>query len=266
MRSTSNVRLPIGGAAKAAGTCLIVMMPFVVCGQDSADGLQFEAASVRLHTVASPSTGRSGIEETPGLIRIENLSLKAIIEVAYGVRDFQIGGPGWLDAISVDITAKPQAGYKHEHLQPLLRYLLADRFKLVVHRDSKDVSGFALVIAKSGPKVPEATQPRGFFTVRPGLIACTRVTSAELARALARMVGRPVVDRTGLAAAYDVRMEWTPDQAPVAPGGDDKAGPAEPGLTLFAALQDQLGLRLQTEKVPIDTVIVDHVEKAPTEN
>ncbi|MGO9256363.1 MAG: TIGR03435 family protein [Bryobacteraceae bacterium] len=248
------------------GACLFV---FTVCGvpaQDHAGRLEFEAASVKLHTAASPSTGRSGIEETQGLIRIENLSLKVVIQTAYGVKDFQIAGPAWLGTVCFDIAAKPPAGYKHEQLQPLLCNLLADRFKLAVHHDSKETSGFALVVAKGEHKLHEATGPRGFFTGRPGLIAGTRVSMGELASVLARMLGRPVVDRTGLTAAYDVKVEWTPDQAPQAPGGDQTKEASEPELSLFTALHDQLGLRLQTQKVSVEVVIVDHVEKVPTEN
>jgi len=252
MRSTAALRL-------------VVLAARSVWGQDDSGRLAFEAASVKLHTAASPTTGRSGIEETQGLIRIENLSLKALIEGAYGVKDFQLSGPGWLGAVAFDIVAKPPAPYRHEQLQPLLRNLLADRFQLAVHHESKETADFALVVAKGALKLHEATKPREFFTVRPGLIAGTRVSTAELASALARVLGRPVVDATGLTAGYDVMMEWTPEQAPPAPGDEKKETP-EPGISLFTALHEQLGLRLQTQKVPVDTVIVDRVEKAPTGN
>jgi uncharacterized protein (TIGR03435 family) len=254
------------GLAGTIVACLLALTAWDTWAQQGAGRIQFEAATVKLHTNASPDTGRSGIEETQGLIRIENLSLKAIIEAAYGVKDFQFTGPGWLDAVSFDIVAKPPAGYEHKQLQPLLRDLLADRFKLAVHHDTKETSGFALVIAKGGPRLREATEPRGFFTVRPGLIAGTRVSIAELTSALARISGHPVVDNTGLTAEYEVKLEWTPDQAPpvVSAGGKDNS--LETGPSLFAAINDQLSLRLQTKKVPVDMVIVDHVEKMPTEN
>lgn len=244
---------------------ILAWMAVAAWGQD-AGGLQFEAATIRLHTVATPSTGRSGIEETPGLIRIENLSLKAIIREAYGVRDFQFAGPGWLDSVSFDITAKPPGGYRHEQLQPLLRNLLASRFKLAVHHESKEVAGFALVAGKGGHKLQESSQPRGFFTVRPGLIEGPRISTVQLAGALARMVGRPVADQTGLAALYEIKLEWAPEAAATVPGGDERSNPAEPALSLFTALQDQLGLKLEAQKVTVDTVIVDHVERVPSEN
>jgi uncharacterized protein (TIGR03435 family) len=247
---------------RSIGLCLIVISACSVWGQ-SEEHLQFEAASIKPTTA---STGRSGIEETPGLIRIENLSLKAIIEAAYGVKDYQCTGPGWMAIYSFDIAAKAPAGYRHEQLQPLLRNLLADRFKLAVHHESKEMPGFALAIAKGEQKLREATKAKGFFTVRPGLIEGTRVSTAQLANALARILARPVVDNTGLTAMYDVKLEWTPDQISTRPDGEDKTGPAEPGISVYQAIHDQLGLRLQTQKVPLDTVVVDRVEKVPSEN
>jgi uncharacterized protein (TIGR03435 family) len=241
--------------------CWIVSIAAAAFAQDAAP--QFEAASIRPHTMTSPSTGRSGIEETQGLIRIENLSLKAIIQAAYGVKDYQFVGPGWLTTVAFDITAKPPAGYQHAQLQPLLRNLLADRFQLAVHHEPKETTGFALVLAKEEHKLHEASKPRGFFTVRPGLIEQARASMPDLANALARVLGRPVVDQTGLTATYDIKLEWTPD--PSSPPPPDADAPA-PGPSLFTVLRDQLGLRLQTQKVSVDAVIVDRVEKTPTGN
>jgi uncharacterized protein (TIGR03435 family) len=236
-----------------------------VWGQENREP-QFEVASVKLHTAASPSTGRSGVEETPGLVRIEDLSLKSVIGIAYGVKNFQIEGPGWLDTVHVDVTAKPPTGYQHAQLQVLLRGLLTDRFKLVVHHESREVPAFALVVAKGGSKLHEATKPRGFFTARPGLIQGARVSTAELASALARMLGHLVADETGLTAMYEVKMEWTPDQASPVTNADEQSTAPEPGPSLLTAVNDQLGLRLQTRKVSADLVVVDHVEKTPAEN
>jgi uncharacterized protein (TIGR03435 family) len=263
MGSITEFQACSSGFARALGVCLIVVTAGRVLGQPK---LQFEAASVKLHTAASASTGRSGIEETPGLVRIENLPLKRVIGIAYGVKNFQIEGPGWLGSVFVDIVAKPPAGYEHGQLQPLLCNLLTERFRLAIHHESKEVPAFALVVAKGGPKFHEATRPRDFFTGRPGLIAGARVSTAQLANALAGMLGNPVVDETGLTAMYEVKLEWTPDQTSPATSADEQKDASEPGPSLFAALSDQLGLKLQTRKVPVDVVIVDHMEKAPTEN
>jgi uncharacterized protein (TIGR03435 family) len=246
----------------ALHTCLILSGAWLGRAQE------FEAASIKPHTAlaAAGVNERSGIEETTGLIRIENLSLKVIIEIAYGVKDYQFSGPDWLNAARFDIVAKPPAGYTKAQLQPLLRNLLAARFKLTVHHESKEVSGYVLLVSKGGHKLQESARPRGYFTGRPGLLSGNQVPMRELADILAGRVGRPVVDSTGLTARYDIKLEWTPDQAAPSPVGAEDRQPAEPGPSIFTALNDQLGLRLQAQKVPVDVVIVDHVEKTPTEN
>jgi uncharacterized protein (TIGR03435 family) len=266
MWSTTGFQLCRNGFARALCACLIAITAGRVWGQEDPGQLKFEVASVKLHIATSPSTGRSGVEETPGLVRIEDLPLKVVIGIAYGVKDFQIEGPRWLGDVRVDIDAKPPAGYKHAQLQPLLRNLLADRFKLAVHHESKEVPAFALVVAKGGSKLHEATKPRDFLTGRPGLIECARVSISQLATVLARVLGSPVVDETGLTAMYQVKLEWTPDQTSPATSADEQKGAPEPGPSLFATLNDQLGLRLQTRKVPVDVLIIDHMERVPTEN
>jgi uncharacterized protein (TIGR03435 family) len=241
----------------------------VAFGQTATEGnLVFEVASVKPHVAGAPgSTGRTGIEEDPGQIRIENLSLRTLIAISYGVKGSeQLAGPGWLSTIAFDIVAKPPAGYKHEQLQFLVRNLLADRFKLTVHHETKPISAFALVIAKGGFKLHEAAGPRTYLTVRSGLIEGKQRSIAELAGGLTRVLGRPVLDQTGLGAMYDLKLEWTPDAPPPIPGGAETGSADEPGLSLFTALQEQLGLRLESRKVPGDVVVVDRVEKVPSEN
>jgi uncharacterized protein (TIGR03435 family) len=251
------------------GSAILGLACAVVLGQATAESnLAFEVASVKPHVDGAPgSTGRTGIEEDPAQIRIENLSLRTLIAISYAVKGSeQLTGPGWLNTTTFDISAKPPAGYKHEQLQFLLRNLLVDRFKLTVHHETKPISAFALVIAKSGLKLHEAVGPRGYLTVRPGLIEGKQRSIAELAGGLTRLLGRPVLDQTGLGAMYDLKLEWTPDAPPPILGGAEAGGADEPVLSLFTALQEQLGLRLESHKVPGDVVIVDHVDKVPTEN
>lgn len=265
MRSTQRFQVRGNGSASALGACLVAIIVARVWGQENREP-KFEVASVKLHTAASPSTGRSGVEETPGLALIEDLTLKSVIGIAYGVKNFQIEGPGWLDTVHVDITAKPPTGYQHAQLQALLCSLLRDRFKLAVHHESKEVPAFALMVAKGGSKLHEATKPRDFFTARPGLIQGARVSTAQFASALARMLGHPVADETGLTAMYEVKVEWTPDQTSPATNADGQTAAPEPGLSLLTAVNDQLGLRLHTRKVSADFVVIDHMEREPTEN
>jgi uncharacterized protein (TIGR03435 family) len=226
---------------------------------------EFEAASIKPHPtgcVSGPMT-RSGIQENGALILIENMSLKAIIQMAYGVKDYQYSAPGWLSSVCFDISAKPPSGYTHQKLRPLLQALLTNRFALAVHHVSKDVPAYALVVEKGGSKLQEAAGPRGFFTARPGLIEGKRRSMSEITDVLARLLNRPVIDETGLKSVYDIKLEWIPD--PTAPVSTDDAA-SDPGASLSTALHEQLGLKLQSRKVPVDAVIVDHVEKVPTEN
>jgi len=210
---------------------------------------RFEVASVRLHTTSGINE-RSGIEESPAAIRVENLPLKNLIEAAFGVRDYQFSGPGWLGSERYEVVAKPPAGYTHAQFQPLFQTLLADRFKLRTHRETKEMGVYELVVAKSGTTLKESTGPRTFFTSRPALISGTRVSMRELAAALTGLLNRAVFDRTGLTGVYDVRVEWTPDSAT-----------GDPGVSLFTAIQEQLGVKLESGRGPVDVLVIDHVER-----
>jgi uncharacterized protein (TIGR03435 family) len=212
--------------------------------------LTFEVASVKPHTTSGVNE-RSGVEETQGLVRVENLPLRALIEEAYGVMDYQFSGPSWLDSERYQIVAKPgRAGYTRSDYRSMLQNLLADRFKLVVHHESKQVGAYELVVVKTGSKLHESTGPRTFFTARPGLISGTRASTRELAAALSRLLHRPTTDQTELAGVYDVKLEWTPDSAT-----------GDLGTSIFTALQEQLGLKLESTKAPVDVIVVDHVER-----
>jgi uncharacterized protein (TIGR03435 family) len=228
---------------------LVLATPALLRGQaPELKPLAFEVASVKLHTTSGINE-RSGIDENPSAIAVENLPLKALIEAAYGVRDYQLSGPRWLGE-RYDVVAKPPAGYTHARFQPLLQALLADRFKLRAHREPKDMAIYELVIAKTGSTLQESTGPRTFFTARPALISGTRVSMRELASALAGLLNRSVVDRTGLSSVYDVRVEWTPD-----------AATGDLGVSLFTALHERTGLKLEPARGSVDVLVIDHVEK-----
>ena len=232
--------------------------------------LTFEVVSVRPHdSGSSGSTGRTGIQEDGGQIQIENLSLRTLIAISFDLKGRgQLVGPGWLSDATFDIVAKPPAGYKRAQLKYLLRNLLTDRFKLSVHHETRPISGFALVVAKGGPKLQESRGPRTYHTGRQGLIEGNQWSMAELADVLARLLGgSPVVNQTGLRALYDLKLEWTPEAALESPNGTGIESAAEPGgPSFFTALQEQLGLRLESRKVSADVVLVDRIERVPTEN
>ena len=132
----------------------------------------------------------------------------------------------------------------------MLQTLLADRFKLVVRHESKEMRVYELVVAKSGSTLRESTGPRTFFTSRPALISGARVSMRELAVALSSLLDRQVIERTGLTGVYDVKVQWTPDSAT-----------GDLGVSLFTAIQEQLGLKLESTRDRVDVLVVDHIER-----
>lgn len=250
--------------------------------------LTFEVASIK---PANPDTPGSSIQFMPGGgLKMANIPLRAMMTFAYDVRDFQVsGGPGWIGTERFDVMARPdsaapdgpvdfakmnddQRKTMRVQIGERLRALLADRFQLVVHREVKEQPIYALVLAKNGSKL-QATKETGtqqnMMTNR-GRSQGHAISVEMLAQMLSGITGRPVVDKTGLTAKYDFVLEWTPDMGPDARAqgfgdGLTTPAPAPGGPTIFTALQEQLGLRLDAEKGPVENIVIDRVEK-PSEN
>jgi len=206
--------------------------------------VRFDVASIRPH----PENGdtRVGIEDSEGFVRISNLPLRNVIAIAYGVMPENVAGPSWLERRRFDITATPPEGYQRAQLPAALRNLLADRFELAARRDARDVRGFALRIQTGGHRLKESTGPRTFLTGRAGLIAGNRRPIADLVPLLSQQVSAPVVDETALRGAYDLKLEWSEE------------------LSIFTALREQLGLRLEPIATRVDTVVVSSIRETPT--
>ena len=154
-------------------------------------------------------------------------------------------------------AAKPagEGRLTHEELKPLLRQLLEQRFKLATHRGTQDRPGYELVVAKGGPKLTESSgTATHIYILRDGL-DCQGIPAGALAGMLSRPAGRPVVDKTGLKGVYDIKLEYAPE------GTGDSSRPS-----FFSALQDQLGLKLAPQRVTVETLTIDRVERIPTEN
>jgi uncharacterized protein (TIGR03435 family) len=242
-----------------------------------AEEAKFEVASIR---PGNPEINRVGIQFMPGGgLQASNVTLKALITLAYDVQPQQVsGGPGWMDSERFVIQAKgpggaDRASREEERRLALLRLqaLLAERFGLVIRRESKDISGYALVVAKGGPKLVESkATANGIRQMGRGEVSGQGVTMDMVARTVGRAVGRTVVDKTGLKGQYDVSLKWSPQPGEgggfgprgTAPAGDsaDSSGPS-----LFTALQEQLGLRIESQKVAADLIVVERAEK-PSEN
>jgi len=226
--------------------------------------LTFDSASIK------PSkTGERGysIRPLPGRLSISNTTLRLMIAAAYHVNDFQVsGGPKWLDTERYDIEAKAAADSRptEKQMMVMLQQLLADRFALAIHRETRDLPLYSLEVAKGGPRF-QASKDQGeteFRIFQRRQVTARRATLAPLMEAMAWLLGRPVVDKTGLTGLYDYKLEWTPDQVQLA--SDETSGrPADENVpSLTSALQEQMGLRLQSQKGPVEIIVVDRAEKA----
>jgi uncharacterized protein (TIGR03435 family) len=230
----------------------------------------FEVASVR------PSPSRAGtaafvaMDTDPGMVRYSNLSLKILISIAYRIDSRRIlRGPAWIDDQPFDLTAKLPAGTSKELVPAMLQSLLEERFKLAVHRENRDQQVYFLVVGKNGsalrpsetrqsePENPNVEQVRGdrpTVSIFKNRIVGRGISVAQLAGALAGPSGREVSDRTGITGNFDVDLKWAME------------GSNENGPSLFTAIQEQLGLKLEPGKGPVETLIVDRAERIPSDN
>ena len=263
---------------------------------------EFEVASVKPNT--SGMAGKVSIQTQPGgRFTAENVTGRQLIRFAYQLQDSQLsGGPKWLDDDRFDIVAKAEGDDLGEpflsaqsgptsRAQLMLRSLLADRFKLVVHTEAREQATYALVAARRdstlGPQLrrstldcsmaadarrpaPSAGPAACGIRMYPGHISAGGAGLGQLANGLANLVGRLVFDRTGLTGSFDFTLTFAPEQMPS--GGYDKKAaalglpPVDPnGPSIFTALQEQLGLKLDAQKDPVDTLFIDRVEH-PVEN
>ena len=220
----------------------------------------FEVASVRL---SLPNAGYTSISTTYPTNRFTatNAALRLLIAVAFGVDGNNMsGGPGWLDSEYCDITAKAgDTGLTREQMQPLLQHLLEQRFHLTTHHEKKEVLGYGLVVAKGGPKLQANKGAPQLGYIFSNEIRIQNAPVNTLASTLAGPMRRPVVDKTGIEGMYDFDLKYAPENAP--------SNSADSNLPdIFTAVQEQLGLKLEPQKVPVEILVIDHVERTPTEN
>lgn len=246
----------------------------------------FEAASVK---ESAPGSRRFGILAEPGgRLTANNATLGAIIRTAYDVNPQEmIAGPEFDRLLSqrFDIEAKAQDDPPRDQMKLMLQSLLADRFKLAVHHETRQLPVFVLVVskpAKIGPQLilhtgsancPDSNVtsrdgasgsssiPCGDMIVGPGHMTANKISMSDFAASLSGAAGRLVLDRTGLVGTFDLTLKYTPEQQQAVAPGPDAVMPDPQGPSLFTALQEQLGLKLDSQTAPVDVLVVDHVEE-----
>src|SRR5580765_752855 len=285
----------------AGGAALAAQAP-----QPPADPPAFEVASVKPN---NSGDGLIMVQNQPGLYIATNVTLRLLIANAYRLQDFQItGGPGWMASDHFDINAKvpdeframgpPAPGSGPGPLQLMIRALLTERFKLVIHNETKDAPIYALILARAdgklgpglkkssvdcaalfaagrarGGAMPPPPQPgermQCGMRIGPGNLMGGGALMPQFANTLGMFAGRIVVDRTGLTGAFDIDLTWTPDQMPQRPPGAPADQPVQfngvaidpNGPSLFTAVQEQLGLKLDSQRGPVEMLVIDRAEK-----
>jgi uncharacterized protein (TIGR03435 family) len=235
--------------------------------------------------------GGMRIQFTPDGVSFSNVVLQMVLRESFGIEDSRIlGAPDWVKTAKFDIEAKVDAAdapkldnLPFDERRKMLLPVLVDRFNLKFHHETRELPTYALVVAKGGLKMKEAkpgdTYPNGIKgpdgQSRPGMmmmngrgsIAGQAISITNLVNMLSNQrLGRPIYDKTGLTGNYDFELHWTPDDAPPMGGGAQVGSPGsegatDPGPSLFTALQEQLGLRLDPQKGPVDVVVIDHIEQ-----
>jgi uncharacterized protein (TIGR03435 family) len=249
-------------------------------------GAAAQIANPPTYDVASIKPSKASDETTllfrPGAFSAKGMTLKSLLKEAYGIQDDQISGaPKWVSSQTYDIEAKVDGvdaatleKLSDDQFKGMFRSFLRDRFQLKVHWETKELPVLALVVAKGGPKLQQAKPgdtypdgikgPDGKPAGHAGMLMWGRgrltgqgIPIGNLVPPLTQELGRIVEDKTGLTGNYDIELRWTTDDA--AP--DSRSASDSPGPSLFTAMQEQLGLKLESQKAPVQVLLIDHVEQ-----
>jgi uncharacterized protein (TIGR03435 family) len=300
-----------------AGVGAAVLASCGLFGQTAPPPPAFEVASIKPAAPQQPGRMMTSMGGDAGQVNYTNVSLKNVLMRAFDVRTYQITGPSWLDSERYDIIAKVPDGVPKEQIPAMLQTLLAERFHMTIHRETKEQSAYAIVVGKNGPKLtksddsaapaftfggpngappppppvfsgvgrgPGGPMPKGtmgFSVSTNGAmhVQARGATLSRLASMLSDFMGRPVVDMTGIQGEYDISLEAAAEEmvgmkitvaggpSPMAQASADGAPAPEiaPTASIFTSIQ-QLGLKLEPRKAPIEFIVVDKADKVPTEN
>ena len=240
----------------------LAVLPILIFGQAPPS---FDVAVIK---PADPANNRLGMGFGPNgrTLTVDGLTVLGMVRLAYGLfADQLVLNPSltnissWADSDRFDILAKSEgtAPVSRDQQNAMFQQLLGARFGLKIHRDKKEITIYSLVAGKNGPKMKQGEAAAPYLSApAPGRLVGTKASMASLASALGGRLGRPVFDDTGLAGGFDFSLSWVPDGMGGDPAVSDASGPS-----IFTALQDQLGLRLESKKAPVDVIVVDAVER-----
>jgi len=256
----------------SAGAILLLVSGIHAFCQLPATSLSFEVADVKVN---KSGEARMAVDfQGGGKLSMRNVPMRVLIMFAYHVRAEGVEGwPSWFESDRFDVVAKAAQTTAPDDLRRMLQTVLAERFKLLVHTDQKIMPAYALVVGKSGPKLQpsevailmEQRCDPAAGTAGLRHVVCHHLTMAVLADTLQELSPRdfdvPVVDQTGLKGTYDFKLDWAP------PIRLDAASPdAVGGMTVFDAVEAQLGLKLERKKLPLPIIVIEHVERVPGDN
>lgn len=228
-------------------------------GQDVSSLPRFELASIRLNTSSDPSSRN---DFSGGYVVFRNYVLSGILQNAFHVDRLNLQAPDWMFSERFDITAKvPDENASYEQRCLMLQALFIDRFGLAFHKETKMRAGYALAIAADGPKIHPVPDVGGHNNDNhPGRIERLRTNIGDFANALSSVLRQPVVDETHMEGLYNILLTYAPDRGP------DSPPPADEGPSIFTALKEELGLKLEPRKLPVTVFVVDRCQKLPTDN
>ena len=225
----------------------------------------FEVASIKISDPgeAGPGDIPKNMENSPGHFAMRNVPLRYCIEWAYDLKDYQVLGPEWIKSDNrYDIVANAPGPVSDDDMKLMLQTLLLERFQMKVHRETKNLDVYALLPGKGAPKLqkPAADDQAGLGAGPNGTVKFTKQPLSRFTFMLTRRMDRPAIDMTGLPGLYD----FTIDLSGLGFNGNPPADTSAPSV--FTTVQDNLGLRLEAQKAPIEVLVIDHAEKVPTAN
>jgi uncharacterized protein (TIGR03435 family) len=246
----------------------------VAYGQPATTPASFEVASVKVSQVpgVGEGRGRGGLKTSPGSVTIQNMPLLAIVRWAYDVKEYQVDGPHWTENQGYDIFAKAAGPAKDPELQAMMRTLLAERFKLVIHREIRELPIYEMTIGRGGHKLkPSVSEGEPSIAGGRGgrmVVNAERVSAGQFADVLSQPLNRPVLDKTGLKGGFDFTidlMRYIPLDTSGKPSIESTTEMDRDAI-IITAVQEQLGLKLAPKRGPIEVILIDSADKIPAEN